>query len=345
METFKKLPSGNWNLRKYDYTDANGKKHYKSFTGATKTEIRQAVNRWQNTRGTVSAAVTVAEAVRGYIDIKQDVLSPSTVRSYEGIYNNYIKDEQIGRIDVAALTTMQVQRWVSRLSVKDLSAKTIRNAYGLFLSAVGMYMPDLRLKVTLPQKEQPDLHCPDDKEVQQLLDYVRSKGDQVMEFAILAAAFIPARRGEICALTYNDIDGNLITINKSMVKHSDCTWSIKPPKTAGGYRTVEVPDMVINAIPRGSGRIVPWEPDYLTGKFIKYIKASGVTPFRFHDLRHYGASMLLTVMSARYVQDRGGWSSSYTMNRVYNNVIDLEKQRQTKKAIKMFEKKTNVKRR
>lgn len=32
MATAKKLPSGSWRCRVYDYTDENGKKHYKSFT-------------------------------------------------------------------------------------------------------------------------------------------------------------------------------------------------------------------------------------------------------------------------------------------------------------------------
>lgn len=32
MATAKKLPSGSWRCQVYDYTDKNGKRHYKSFT-------------------------------------------------------------------------------------------------------------------------------------------------------------------------------------------------------------------------------------------------------------------------------------------------------------------------
>lgn len=32
MATAKKLPSGSWRCQVYDYTDENGKRHYKSFT-------------------------------------------------------------------------------------------------------------------------------------------------------------------------------------------------------------------------------------------------------------------------------------------------------------------------
>lgn len=340
MEAFRKLASGNWNLRVYDYTGPDGKKHYKTFTGKTKTEARQAANRYKDTRNAPVDTVRISQAVSGYIDLKRDVLSPATIRSYEGIYRKHIEDNPIGRIMTNRLTTMHVQRWISSLVARKLSPKTIRNAYGLLVAAVGIYDPDLRLRATLPQKKQPDLHCPDDNEVREVLRVIRENNDQVMEFAILCAAFIPARRGEICALTYDDIDEDFISINKAIVRNSLNEWELKAPKTFSSYRTVQVPQEVIDAMPPGDGRIVPWTPDHLSDKFAGYVRKAGVTPFRFHDLRHYGASMLLTVMTQRYVQDRGGWSSSYTMNRVYNNVINLEKERQTKKALKMFSRKS-----
>ena len=37
MATAKKLPSGSWRCQVYDYTDANGKRHYKSFTSDNPT--------------------------------------------------------------------------------------------------------------------------------------------------------------------------------------------------------------------------------------------------------------------------------------------------------------------
>ena len=337
MYKIKKLPSGSYNIRKYSHTDENRKKHYKSFTAPTKAEVRRLVAEWTVNRSEYQLpSVTVLKALNDYVDLKRDVLSPSTIRAYDSYIRNYIEKDQIKNISIGDLTTIDVQRWVSMLRTRKLSAKTINNAYGLLLSAVTMYDPDIRLKATLPQKTMPSLHCPDKTEVNTLLETVREKGDHIMEFAILCAAFIPARRGEICALTYDDIDGNFITISKSIVQNTQNGWEQKPPKTFSSYRTVEVPDAVIKALPPGTGRIVPWTPDCLTDRFKRYVKNSGVTPFRFHDLRHFGASMLLTVMSPRYVMDRGGWASSHTMNRVYNNVIDLDKQRQTKKALKLF---------
>lgn len=38
MAKAKQLPSGNWRVQVYDYTDSIGKRHYKSFTAETKKE-------------------------------------------------------------------------------------------------------------------------------------------------------------------------------------------------------------------------------------------------------------------------------------------------------------------
>lgn len=338
METFKKLKSGNWNLVKYDYTDELGKRHYKSFTAPTKAEIRRMVAKWTDTRTKRPASVlVVSEAFSGYFELKRSVLSPSTLRGYEGIKKNYIDPHNIGRLPVNKLNNQIIQAWVSWLAAKH-SPKTTRNAYGLLTAVLDVYAPEMRLAITLPQKAKQPFRCPNECEIQAVISKIRAANDRKIEIAALLGAFVPARRSEIAALTYADIEGNVVNINKAMVRNSNNEWVIKSTKTTDSTRSVEVPAFVVDLIGTGKpeDRIVPLTPDYITNKFHAYVIASGVNPFCLHDLRHYGASILLTIMSSRYVQDRGGWSSPYTMNRVYNNVIDLEKARQTKKALEML---------
>ena len=38
MAAARKLPSGSWRCQVYDYTDADGKRHYRSFTANTRKE-------------------------------------------------------------------------------------------------------------------------------------------------------------------------------------------------------------------------------------------------------------------------------------------------------------------
>ena len=129
------------------------------------------------------------------------------------------------------------------------------------------------------------------------------------------------RRGEIAALTYDDVKGNLVTINKSMVKKKG-KWIIKTPKTKASFRTVPLPDFVINEIGHGEGRIVKMTPNRITKNWISYRNKCGLN-IRFHDLRHYGASILHAIgIPDEYILQRGGWATDSVMKSVYRGAID-----------------------
>ena len=338
---YRKLKSGNWQLIQYSHKE-NGKSVYVSFTGPKKADAWQKYLDWEaEKKRKKDPVMPLKEAVKAYVEMKAAVLSPSTIIGYNKILKNNIEPYDIADVAVDKLSTAIAQSWISELARKGYTPKSIVNAYGLLSATVEMFAPDTRLKVRLPQKKKPDLYTPDAKNVDAIVEYVRKQGDQAMVVSILLAAYIPARRGEICALTHADIDrdAGTVTINKAMVLTPDKEWIIKSPKTAAGVRTVELPPFVLAEIPDGSGPLVRYTPDQLSVKFGRYVEASGVPHFRFHDLRHFGASMYLTVMSPRYVQDRGGWSSGYVMQNVYNNVIDLEKTKQTRKAFQKLKRK------
>lgn len=329
-----KLPSGNVRIQVYDYTDVDGKKHYKSFTAPSKKEAKFMAMQWITGKANAASEnLTVYDAVTRYIDAKRGVLSPSTIRGYEAVQRNYIKSYELGRIKLNDLSNTSLQVWVSNISSK-VSAKSVRNAHGLVSGALEMFHPDFRIKTTLPAKERPDLYTPSDQDIKTLLQHVEGKE---LEIAILLAAFGPLRRGEICALDSSDIHGNMVDVNKSMVMGPDKMWHIKPPKTFGSYRRVEFPDFVIEKMKGIDGRIIKATPDQVTHRFERAIRSTGLPKFRFHDLRHYAASIMHAIgVPDQYILQRGGWATDNVMKTVYRDVIDLETVRQTKKINKHF---------
>ena len=92
--------------------------------------------------------------------------------------------------------------------------------------------------------------------------------------------------GEICALESSDINGNIITISKSLALCEDANYKIKSPKTLSSYRTVQSPDFVIQRLSGIKGRIVNKKPYNVTKALKRALKANGLPNFRFHDLRH-----------------------------------------------------------
>ena len=89
MATAKKLPSGSYRCQIYDYTDDNGKRHYKSFTAATKKEAEYLATSFKlEEASTAKGNLTVGKATEQYINNRLSILSPTTVRTYTGIANN-----------------------------------------------------------------------------------------------------------------------------------------------------------------------------------------------------------------------------------------------------------------
>ena len=333
------LPSGHLRARVYIGKDETGKRIYKSFTASTRDDLKALVTAYKAelAAGKVeppkSPGITVSEAVRRYIDLKRAVLSPATIRAYEINLKRHIEGDSIGKRDIDDLHTKDVQLWVSTMA-ELLSPKSVRNIYTLLSSSVKMFSPEWNVKVTLPQKKPSDLYCPSDADVKALLE---AATDRELRISILLAAFGPLRRSEICGLYSADIKGNLVTIRRAVVLDEFGVWREKGPKTPGSFRTIELPDFVIREMAGIRGRIVTASPNQISDRFRAALKKSNCPEFRFHDLRHYGASIMHAIgVPDQYIMERGGWSSDHVMKRVYRNVIRDEKTKQTEKINSHF---------
>lgn len=323
----RKLPSGNWNVRVPVGTDKDGKVIYKSITERKKDDaLRKAA--LYDVRG---GDIRVGEMVLRYIMERREVLSPSTYRSYIGIYNASIKDDVFARFQISTLSDTHAQRWVSRVA-KDKSPKTVKNTYFLFSAALKYFYPRMDIRVRLPQMMRPVLHTPKTSEVKLIIDLAKERDFELYKAILLGSAGM-MRRGEIAALTADDLDfkRNIVSVTKSQVRLAEGGYTIKPPKTDSSNRFVRLPQFVMDVLPH-SGKVVDLTIAQITNRFIDLVKASGLPHFRFHDLRHYGASVSVSSSvgaSTSTVKDRGGWATDGMMKRVYINSLDDEVDKDT----------------
>lgn len=334
MAKAKKLKSGSYRCLVYDYTHGTGKRHYESFTADTRREAERLAAEYAATKEIKKRPdnMTVYEALDKYIQVKEGVLSPTTVRTYKSARRTHFDD--IGNLSIRDITNTIIQAWVSDLT-KRLSPKTIANTYGFLAATLDMFLPDLRLKIVLPQKKDAHFYTPSDADIKTLL--MQISGTE-LEIAVLLAAFGTLRRGEICALTDQDIHGDYITVNKAYVRDEHNEWVLKEPKTFSSNRTIELPHFVIEKMSGISGQIIKVHPDALSERFRRAIRSSGLQKFRFHDLRHYSASILHAIgVPDQYIMQRGGWASDHVMKAVYRNTIDEETTKQNAKIISHFE--------
>lgn len=320
---------------KYNYYDSEGKRRCKSFSAPTMREAMRRAARWEAEHPQPKKpSKTVLECVDGYLVVKESVLSPSTYRTYKGIKEKDIEGMPIGSKYISELTRADVQAWVSELA-KDKKPKTVRNCYALLVSSVKMYDDTIRLDAQLPAPVKADNYCPSDADIQKL---IQSITDRELLIAVYLGAFGLLRRGEICALESTDIKGNTVHIHKALVKNELNVWEEKAPKTLESDRYVELPDFVIKELKKSKGRFISCTPDAIGLRFRKALKRAGIHDFRFHDLRHYGASILHAIgVPDLYIMQYGGWSSDHVMKRVYRNLIGEEQRKQTEKIKGHFE--------
>lgn len=309
---------------KLNYYDETGKRRGKTFTARTKTLAHEKAEEWvkSNLKGNKRSS-TVSQDILRYINEREPVLSPSTVRSYKGVLG-IIENQPIGDIITASLTLSDVQKWVNTMVMDNLSPKTVKDRYMLLKSAT-----KCDLDVVLPQQKRYIGHTPTDEEIKKLIEYTKGQSDKTLYRAILLTAFGPLRRSETCAITDQDINGNQITINKALVQDEDGAWVIKTTKTVGSTRVITYPQTVIEALKGVEGRIVDCNPNALVRRFERALKFAKLPHFRFHDLRVYGASSMHSLnVPDIYVMQRGGWSTDYVMRQVYFRAMSDEQQRQ-----------------
>lgn len=326
MAKAKKLPSGNWRVKAYIGVGEDGKKKSKSFTAPTKKEAEYMASEYLMDIKYKSTAdkMLFKDAMLNMIELKKPVISPSTYRQYMQYYNHSYFDS-IKNTPVTALTDKQVQKMINSWVDEELSPKTIQNLHSIFLSTIKTVDKRIVFDTKLPQKYKSDIYIPTNEEVSQL---VKASIDTPLELPILLAAFMGLRRSEIVALKWDDIDfqNKKMTIDEATVLNIDNEPTTKKPKSASGQRTIDIPASVLDALNRhrtdDNIQVVPLTGAAIYKRFKRLQKQLGMNDFRFHDLRHYNASVMLALgIPDKYAMERIGHASNAILRNVYQHTM------------------------
>lgn len=316
----KKLPSGRWYIqvmvdgcRRGQTFDTEKEAVY--WAAGIKTRAKEAEKSPQS--------LTVAAAVDRYIESKDAVLSPSTIRGYRQVKDNLM--DGIALVKIGDLTQEKVQRWVNGLA-KEKSPKTVANAHGLLSAVLKEYRPAMALRTTLPQKVKPDIQIPTEAELKAIL--ATAKGTKY-EIPIVLAAWLGLRRSEILGLTWDCVDGDTLHIRRAIVLGEDGPVE-KGTKTYSGTRALHLAGYLkelLESAPRRGEHIVRMSGEAIHSGFSRICKKAGVPHYRFHDLRHANASiMLASGIPDKYSMKRMGHATNNMLKTTYQHTI---KERET----------------
>ena len=250
-----------------------------------------------------------------YIEIKSNVLSPSTIRGYRTIIRSM--SESFRKTPTTSMTQELIQVEVNNYAL-DHSPKSTRNLHGFISAVLAVYRPRLNISTTLPQKRKFEPYTPSEDDIQRILTEVSGTKYE----AAYRLGCYGMRRGEICAITAADLSGNMLRINKALVYTDDAEWIIKPfPKTTESERQIYIDDHLADLI-RAQGYAYNENPERLSKHLKVVCRDLDIQEFRFHDLRAFYATLAHSSgIPDKYIMAHGGWSSANIMDRVYKRAF------------------------
>lgn len=350
-----------WELRVFLGRDPEtGKRQYlnKTFKG-TKREAQSALAAMVaevDRGGVVRAKGSVAELLERWFEHATPDFSPKNVRETRGVLDRYLIPD-LGDVKLAKLRADDLDRYYRRLrergaSGRPLAPATIRRVHGILRRALnqgvrwGWLATNPAAAATPPRVPVHDIKPPAPADLARLFATAHETDPDLATFVLVAAA-TGARRGELVALRWRDVDldRGTITIGRAIVMGVDGlvekdtkTHAVRRIAVEGttlatllGHReraddrasacgaTIASDAFVFS--PHAAGE-QPWYPDSISRSFHSLCRRAGCQGIRLHDLRHYVATRLLASgVDVRTVAGRLGHRNAATTLNVYAHFL------------------------
>lgn len=332
--------------------------------GKTRSEVAEKINEILHniSAGTYvdkNKTPTVSEWLSTWLNkYKKNSVKENTYDQYESVIRVHLIPE-FGDIKLVDLKENQLQTFYNRLFANGTSARTIQIINVVFSSALKkaiknrLIMYNVCEAVEMPKLTKKERRVLTKEEQKQLLKELK-KDDQGAMY--IFALFTGMRRGEVLALTWDDVnlEDATIRVNKTLnrvktyVNSGDKTKLIVgEPKTKTSNRIIPIVDILIPLLkeqrerthlnnelnlvfPSDVGSYI--EPGNYNRKFYKIIKRAGLPKANPHSLRHSFATRALEAgVDIKTTQELLGHSSiSITADLYTHSLMDHKRKELSK---------------
>ena len=281
---------------------------------------------------------------------KKPNLRPNTQMSYERrIYQHIIPN--LGPIPLNKLTTGDIQQFYAALKQsgrllrqdqygEGLSDPTVRGIHTTFHAALDKAVSEKIIPrnpsdfCRLPSAKAREMQVLAPEEIQRLL--IQAKEDGCFELLLLELS-TGLRRGEICALRWDDLNFKTGELQvKRQVHRVKGELVVSEPKTKASNRSVILPAPVLivlsnykietNSVwmfPSPLNSDSPRDPTAVRKRLTTILKRADCKHIRFHDLRHtFATASLEHGMDIKTLSTIIGHVSTATTLNVYSHVTD-----------------------
>lgn len=344
-----------------NYTDSHGKYRQKTKLVYGSSEAKTAERELQGAvdQKQITARMTLQQLYDEYTAKKKYEVRETSLNKTKSILDRnvlqYLKDITIDKLTVPVL-----QKWKSKIGDRDLAVTSKRNIYGEFRAllnyAVKMeYLPRNPLNLIGSFKEV-YFEKPQDKmryyTPEQFKKFIaeaekccNSLSDWGYYVFFYIAFYTGLRKGEINALKWSDIEGNIIHVRRSVAQKIKGKPILEtPPKNKSSYRDVQMPSNLRLVIDqqlsrhkmqkrfteeyRVCGGVSCLGDTSIANRNKQFALAAGLEPIRIHDFRHSHASALVNNgINIQEVARRLGHSNVEVTWNTYSHLYPKEEER------------------
>jgi integrase len=328
----------------------------------TKREAQKVLNAMvaEADRGTYTGtSATFHQLTDRWLDMAKNDLSPTTMRRYEILLRKHIHPA-LGDIQVKNVKTIDLDHlYVGLQRRSGLGPTTVRQVHAIihraFKQAVlwGWVSVNPAVNASPPRASKPDITPPTVEEVDKILAASYEREPEFGRFVHIAAT-TGARRGEMCALKWRNVDfkNGALTIEHAIIELHGGGMLEKDTKTHAARRlsigdgdTFEVlkeqlecakaraatvgvgVDNDAYVFSREPDGMLPWTPDSVGKRFIAVRDGLGLYRIRLHDLRHFAATRLVAAgVPVRTISGRLGHANPSTTLMVYSHFVEVSDQ-------------------
>jgi integrase len=303
--------------------------------------------------GKVTATTqTVADLLASWYERAAADLSPSTAREYRRLIDKRLLPA-LGRVRVRDLTPQQLDAFYGELSTRgQLAPASVRQVHAVMRRALaqavrwGWLTSNPASNASPPKVRTPEITPPPLADTRALLAAADER-DPDFGTMLRVIAATGARRGEVCALRWSDLDAQAgaLTIRRSLAAvvggpiekdtktHAARRIALDKATLAAlaSHRATAVERAVIGGFAfdvnsfmfTSADGVSPVHPDALTSLFRRLCDKLGLKGVRLHDLRHLHATQLLAAgVPVRTVSGRLGHANAATTLNVYAHFLE-----------------------
>lgn len=329
----------------------DGTLKYKSVYAGTLSEVKEKMAQFYSVRQkqTVSSLkLTVRDAAEQWLTSAKLRVKPASYANYANIVCKHILP-QLGGEYFSSLTTQKLNSFIQnklqygRLDRNGgLSAKTVRDIMRVYRSIEHYASQEYGVKptnFTMPKVEKKQLDvfsCIERKRLEQYLLHNLTNTN----LGILLCLFTGLRVGELCGLTWGDIDFSQKTLSvkrtvQRINKRGSSEVIIGSPKSKTSIRTVPIPQFLLDLLlqKRKNGKIFlvsgtekPTEPRTVQYRFKAVLKDCRMRSVPFHLLRHtYATVCIANGFDPKTLSELLGHAdASITLNRYVHSSMQMK---------------------